>query len=357
MIPRHIKALLSAVLLMISATLTGSRAVARPSPPQPERIVAIGDLHGDFDAWRAIARAAHLIDDKGRWTGQRTVLVQTGDIVDRGPDSLKIIRDLMRLELEAAHAGGRVIVLVGNHEAMMVTDDLRYVHPGEYAAFVDRQSGRRRDQTFAGSKQAIEAAYRRLDATLSAAAIRDLWLAANKLGQIEYQAAWSPSGELGRWIIGKPAIVRLGSTLFVHGGLSPTYAAVPLDEINRRVKAALLAREIAPGSIINDPLGPLWYRGLAGLPVEGAAASTPPQPIAQQLDIILSASSAKRIVIGHTPLLRGVEVSQGGRLVRIDSGISRAYSGVPGYVEILGDRVIPHNVLRPTAIVAQGGKP
>ncbi len=357
MIPQHIKSWLSAILLMISATLIGSPAATRPTPPHPARIVAIGDLHGDFDAWRAIARAAHIIDDKGRWTGQRTVLVQTGDIVDRGPDSLKIIRDLMRLEHEAERAGGRVIVLVGNHEAMMVTDDLRYVHPGEFAAFVDRQSGRRRDQVFAANKQAIEAAYRRQDATLSAAAIRDRWLAVTKLGQLEYQAAWSLTGELGRWIIGKPAIVRLGATLFVHGGLSPTYAAVPLDEINRRVKAALMARETAVESIINDPLGPLWYRGLAGLPVEGAAASAPPQPIAQQLDIVLKAAAARRMVIGHTPLLRGVEVSQGGRLVRIDSGISRAYSGVPGYVEILGDRAVAHNVPRPTAIVAQGGKP
>lgn len=357
MILHHMKSLLSAALLMISSMVLGSPVVAQPLPAHPERIVAIGDLHGDFEAWRAIARAAHLIDDKGRWTGLRTVLVQTGDIVDRGPDSLKIIRDLMRLEREAAHAGGRVIVLVGNHEAMMVTDDLRYVHPGEFAAFVDRQSGRRRDQVFAASKQAIEAAYRRQDATLSAAAIRDRWLALTKLGQLEYQAAWSPTGELGRWIIGKPAIVRLGFTLFVHGGLSPTYAAVPLDEINRRVRAALLARETAVESIINDPLGPLWYRGLAGLPVEGAVASVPPQPIAQQLDIVLKAAAARRIVIGHTPLLRGVEVSQGGRLVRIDSGISRAYSGVPGYVEILGERVIAHNVPRPATTAASGGKP
>ncbi|MCY7340225.1 MAG: metallophosphoesterase [Sphingomonas bacterium] len=356
MIPQHLKSWLSALLLLVGVTLTGAPALAGPGVT-PARIVAIGDLHGDFDAWRAIARAAKLIDDAGRWTGQKTVLVQTGDIVDRGPDSLKIIRDLMRLEREAARAGGRVIVLVGNHEAMMVTDDLRYVHPGEFAAFVDRQSARRRDQVFAANRLAIEAAYRRQDATLTAPAIRDRWLARTKLGQLEYEAAWAPTGELGRWIIGKPAIVRLGSTLFVHGGLSPAYAAVPLDDINRRVKAALLARETAVESIINDPAGPLWYRGLAGLPVEGAPApAVPLLPIAEQLDIVLKAAAAQRIVIGHTPLLRGVQVSEGGRLVRIDSGISRAYSGVPGYVEILGERVFTHNVPRPPGTAA-GGKP
>ena len=65
--------------------------------------------------------------------GARTVLVQIGDVADRGPDSLKIIRQLMKLQREAAGRGGQVIALVGNHEAMNMTGDLRYVHPGEYA--------------------------------------------------------------------------------------------------------------------------------------------------------------------------------------------------------------------------------
>ena len=66
-------------------------------------------------------------------------LVQMGDVVDRGPDSLKIIHDLMKLQREAPKRGGQVIVVLGNHEAMMMTDDMRYVHPGEYAAFADRE--------------------------------------------------------------------------------------------------------------------------------------------------------------------------------------------------------------------------
>lgn len=356
MIPQHRKPSLFSLLLVLSAALMSAPSPAG-APPVPARIVAVGDLHGDYEAWRAIARAAGTIDDQGRWAGGKTVLVQTGDIVDRGPDSLKIIRDLMRLEREAARAGGRVIVLVGNHEAMMVTDDLRYVHPGEFAAFTDRQSARRRDQFFAVNRVALEALYRRNDAKLTAPAIRARWLAETKLGQLEYVAAWSPTGELGRWLIGKPAIVRLGSSLFVHGGLSPAYAAVPLDDINRRVKAALLARETAMESIINDPAGPLWYRGLAGLPVEGAPPPVAPLlPVAQQIDVVLKATAARRIVIGHTPLLSGVSVSEGGRLVRIDSGNSRAYNGIPGYVEIIGDRVVTHNVARPVAAPA-GGKP
>ncbi len=128
-------------LLLFAAALIPAATLAKPAP---ERIVAVGDLHGDYDAWTAIARAAGLTDAKGRWAAGATTLVQMGDVADRGPDSLKIIRHLMKLQREASKRGGRVIVLVGNHEAMNMTGDLRYVHPGEYRAFVDRNSEARR---------------------------------------------------------------------------------------------------------------------------------------------------------------------------------------------------------------------
>src|SRR6185436_11794872 len=54
-----------------------------------ERIVAVGDIHGAFDQFVAILRAAGLIDNRNRWSGKKAVLVQTGDILDRGPDSRK----------------------------------------------------------------------------------------------------------------------------------------------------------------------------------------------------------------------------------------------------------------------------
>ena len=339
MIPHLCRPWLRFLFFLMTMTVLPFSATAAASPVAANRIVAVGDLHGDHEAWRAIARAARLIDAKGRWAGGKTILVQTGDIVDRAPDSLKIIRDLQRLEREAKRAGGRVVVLVGNHEAMMVTGDLRYVHPGEFAAFADRDSNRRRDAYYEANRAAIEAAYRTRDETASPAAIRERWDKITPLGKIEHQRAWSPAGELGRWIIAKQAVAVIGGSLFVHGGLSPAYAALPVDEINRRVAAALAAREMDPLSIINDESGPLWYRGLAA-----KAADT---TVDGQLDQLLAATGARRIVIGHTPLVSGVAVTHGGRLLRIDSGISRAYGGVPGYIEIVGDRVTAHNVGRP----------
>src|SRR3990170_2011637 len=103
----------------------------------------------------------------------RWLWLVVADVVDRGPDSLKIINDLMRLQSEAAKRGGRVIALIGNHEAMMMIGDLRYVHPGEYAAFIDSQSKARRDKIFQDNKAAIEAGFRLRDPAMSAEAIRE----------------------------------------------------------------------------------------------------------------------------------------------------------------------------------------
>jgi len=325
-------------LFMVLAALLASMAGAGPaaSQPAPARIVAVGDLHGDYAAWIDIAKAAGLIGRNLRWTGGRTVLVQTGDITDRGPDSLKIIRHLQQLQRQARSAGGNVIVVLGNHEAMQVTGDLRYVHPGEYAAFADRQSERRRDQAYEANKASIEAYFRTKDATLSPAAIKAMWIAETPLGKVEHNTAWGPNGDLGKWASSLPAVAKVGSTLFAHGGISANYALVPMSEVNRRARIALETGTSDRAAIINDEFGPLWYRGL----VTGTGAGGRPTA-ANELAVALKAFGAKRLVIGHTPSLKGVVIDFDGQLVRIDTGISRAYGGVLGWVEIAGDQVTP----------------
>ena len=340
------------ILVLAAALLPGAAPAPAASPP---RIVAVGDLHGDHDAWQAIARAAGIMDRKGHWAGGRTTFVQMGDIVDRGPQSLEIIRDLMRLQREARRGGGQVIVLVGNHEAMMMTGDMRYVTPGELAAFTDRKSEARRQLTYAKNQAVIEAAYRAKFPTMPAKEIREKWMATMPLGMLEYQAAWSPTGELGRWELRNPAVLKLGGTLFVHGGISAAYAATPDQEINRRVTEALQARDSSPTSIINDPHGPLWYRGLVTrsgsdettFAPPAATATAPALTIDQEIDLVLRSQGVKRIVVAHTPSLTGIVSASGGRLWRVDSGNSRAYGGIPSYLEIVGDRFTAHPVQRP----------
>jgi hypothetical protein len=345
---------LLALLLLLTALLSPPDPASAQSEP---RVVAIGDLHGDFEAWRAIAAGAGLIDDRGRWSGGRTTLVQLGDITDRGPDSLKIIRDLMRLQGEAPRAGGRVVVVVGNHEAMMMTNDLRYVHPGEFAAFTDDGSKRRRDLVYEANRIAIEAAYRGRSPNISATGAREAWMKTYPLGRIEHQLAWAPNGELGRWAIANPAVVKIGDSLFVHGGISSSFADISIDDLNRRVAEALRLRDESPNSIINDPRGPLWYRGLvtrqtgdeAGGSSTGRLSALPPPTIDEEVELVTRAYGVKRIVVGHTPSLKGIVPGSNGKLWRADSGNSRAYGGTPSYLEIVGDRVVAHSVPRPAS--------
>jgi len=339
------------VRLVIAAAVAASPALAVP-PPQPARIVAVGDLHGDYGAWRDIATAAGLIGARGQWTGGRTTLVQVGDVVDRGADSLKIIRELMRLQKEAQRQGGRVIVLIGNHEAMNIIGDLRYVTPGEYAAFAGRNSAELRDRLYEAKKGEIEAKYSARDPSLSPVAIRAAWIKETPLGWTEHRLAWAPDGEIGRWVISNPAVVQLGGNLFVHGGLSAEYSKLTIADINRKVADALRATDRSTDSIISSPLGPLWYRGnITRDPnkteIPPPAKGAPERPtIEQELDTVLKAYEAKRIIVGHTPNLEGIQILYGGRLVTIDSGNARYYRGTPSYLEILGDRLIPHKVQR-----------
>ena len=135
-----------------------------------------------------------------------------------------------------------------------------------------------------------------------------------------------------------------------------------MDELNRRVGAAMTVGDESPKSILTDPLGPLWYRGLVGrdadAEAERAVTSSPagssPTPamrptIDQELTAVLAAYGARRLVIAHTPILSGIAITNGGRLARIDTGISRYYGGPLSWLEIIGDQLIPHSVGRPAS--------
>jgi hypothetical protein len=77
-----------------------------------KRVVAIGDIHGDYDQFLELLVQTGLTNKKGGWTGGKAHLVQTGDIPDRGPDTRKIMDLVMRLEKQARKAGGQVHALM-----------------------------------------------------------------------------------------------------------------------------------------------------------------------------------------------------------------------------------------------------
>ena len=322
------------------------------NPPGAQRIVAVGDLHGDYSAWLTIARAAGLIDPANRWSGGRTTLVQLGDISDRGPDTLKIIRHLQQLERDAPKTGGKVVVVLGNHESMNLIGDLRYATAGEFTAFANAQSRARRDAFFAENRDSILKAYRANDPKLSEAAIRGAWIAKTPLGWVEHRLAWSPKGEIGLWAARNPAIVKIGTFLFAHGGISAETAERSISTVNRDIARAMAKADSSDSSPLEDPLGPLWYRGLLGrdLDAEATRLSLPRSKAlspAAEVDTVLAAYGAKHIVIGHTPNLKGITILYGGKLARIDTGIARHYGGTLSWLEIVGETMTPHTTRRP----------
>src|ERR1700676_4363699 len=123
---------------------------ARPTnvPAGPESVVAIGDVHGDFDDFVTILRRTGLTDQQNHWTGGKTTFVQVGDQIDRGPKSREVMDLMMALEKEASQAGGRVVSLLGNHEVMNIMGDLRYVTPANYASFADSNSPQRQKSAY-----------------------------------------------------------------------------------------------------------------------------------------------------------------------------------------------------------------
>ena len=111
-------------------------------------MVAIGDVHGDFDDFVAILQRMRLIDKQNHWAGGKATFVQMGDLLDRGPKPREVMDLMMALEKEAPKAGGRVVPLLGNHEMMNLMGDLRYVTAENYASFADSNSEQRQKAAY-----------------------------------------------------------------------------------------------------------------------------------------------------------------------------------------------------------------
>ncbi len=263
--------------MLVFLLLLGAGPVAKNSIwTDVQRIVAVGDVHGDYAQLVRTLRAAKVIDKENRWIGGKTHLVQTGDVLDRGADSRKVMDLLMDLEVQAPEAGGRVHALIGNHESMILFRDLRYVHPGEYASF--------------GGKDA-------------------------------YLDALSPEGKYGKWIASHNAVIQINDTLFLHGGISADYASMPLKKINEMIREDLKKKGHHKGSFATDIDGPLWYRGLARKDED---------EIATILETVFETHGVRRIVTGHTVSKGGIQRRAEGRVVMIDVGMSRHYGGPAG---------------------------
>lgn len=321
-------------------------------------VVALSDIHGAYEAFVSALAEAGVIDANGSWQAGDRRLVITGDLTDRGPDSRAAMDLLMRLEDEAAAAGGRVHVLLGNHEVMNLVGDLRYVSPGEYAAFADEETEEER----AAWRDRFVA---RAASGTSPEALAAQFERAHPPGFFAHRRAFRPDGRYGAWLLDKPFVIVVGDRAFAHGGLSPAAGQRGLDRINadlgrelreyaaavatltdagillpgdpqhthRQIVAVTAPDENRPPAVaeaiatvlrehepsVHDPDGPVWYRGHAGCPALLEAG---------RLDTALAGVGADRIVIGHTPTANRLVVGRlDRRIVEIDTGMLTSYYG------------------------------
>jgi hypothetical protein len=357
---------------LISIILLALIGCAQAAPWQVdgvERVVAISDVHGAYDGMLRTLTSAGVIDGDKSWTAGNTHLVVTGDVLDRGADSRKVMDLLMTLEQQAPASGGAVHLLLGNHEVMNLVGDLRYVARGEYAAFADEEDAEERARWFEHFRAA------------NAGVADDQTLRAdfeNKAppGFFAHRRAFRPDGHYGRWLLDKPLLMVIDGTAFVHGGLSPMIAGLGLEGVNERLRLELssylqavsllndagilsptensnyhaeilkgLALDAEPPpevkeaietiielgkSEIQGPDGPLWYRG-------NVACSALTE--IDKLDSVFAAIGASRVVIGHTPTVtRRVLQRLDGRVIEIDTGmLTAAYKGSGNALVIAGE--------------------
>jgi hypothetical protein len=274
----------------------------------PQRLVAIGDLHADMDAARRALRLAGAIDERDAWIGGNLVVVQTGDIIGRGTEERAVLDFLLDLQAKAKAAGGTLHLLLGNHEVFAARPDHRWVDPDAFAAFRG----------------------------VSGLNLRHPRLAELPDAERARAAAFMPGGVYARRLSAFPLVLRVGETIFAHGGVLPMWAKYGIDRLNADVREGLAGRratEPAATLGLDDGSaddGVMWSRHFAAASDEVACA------LAKES---LSMLGAKRMVIAHT--VRKAIVSRcDDQIWPIDVGISRYYGGALQVLEIVDDRKI-----------------
>ena len=370
---------------MLAALAAAGVFSTLPAAAAEQRIVAVGDVHGAYGQLVTILQKAGLIDAETHWIGGSATFIQTGDLFDRGPEVFEAMDLLMRLQEEAAAAGGRVEVLLGNHEGMNLIGFFRDVNPEIYARLADTQSEKRRKQAFKDFRRYLEkrAAAAGLARPVITDELRKKWMQLYPPGRIEYEEAIGPDGRYGSWLRSLPVALVEQDTLFIHAGLGPAVEGLSVEQINARVASELEAYDrsrrhmieaglIPPHVGLPDMLivyreleqagpelaglagadewliygsdGPLWYRGAATLGAEKdamtkagandeeedsyASTDATAEPGADEEARVaafvdrLHAVGAERMVGGHTPRKSSrIETRLDGRVILIDTGM------------------------------------
>ena len=257
--------------------------------------MAVGDLHGDAAVFRCVLRLAGLFDEeRGGWIGGNTVLVQIGDVLDRGDEELELLKLVRRLKSEASLSGGQVITMLGNHEVLNAAGVTIYASPKSKLTFPSRETA--------------------------------------------FLAGGEIAAELATW----PVACVVGDTAFCHAGLTVAQAKLGLEAGNREAADWLLGASSSPlppemlwPRSPQSPRSPLWMRDLSDPPM-----SEPAPAACTELSQALSILGARRLVVGHT-VQRDITCGCDCSVFRVDVGLSAAMGGgLPQVLDISRDGTV-----------------
>ena len=243
--------------------------------PQADKVFVMSDPHGRLDCVISLLQGNNIIDKNYNWSFGNNHLVIIGDIFDRGKDVPQIFWLFYKLEDEAAKAGGHVSFMLGNHEPMVLANDLRYTKD-KYKAL------------------------------------------AHKLN-MKYPKLFGPDTELGKWLGTRNTMQTIGNDLYVHAGLGKKFydQNLSIPTVNEEMSKALFMNKkerkaLSPLTAFlygND--GPIWYRGL----VRTDAKYNPlPQ---DSLQMIMDRYKAQHIIVGHT-IFKDISTFYGGKVIGVN---------------------------------------
>jgi len=245
-----------------------------------DKIVAISDAHGQYDLMIELLKAHQVIDEQNQWIFGKGHLVITGDNLDRGDKVMEILWFLFFLEKQATKAGGKVHVLLGNHEIMVLQGDVRYLNRK--------------------------------------------YLYTSGVLRNRYHLMFAKGSILGDWIANHQVMISINRSLFLHGGISEEILNLnySLEEMNEIFNQHLI--RFKDKSVLEDPKlaalydenGPLWYRGYFK---KETMEKVPIKKILRKL-------KQDRIIVGHTSF-DSIRSFYGGKVVGIDCSIKVGATG------------------------------
>ena len=242
----------------------------------------IGDVHGQLERLRGLLLDAGLVSPAMSWSGADAILWFTGDLIDRGPDSIGVVDLVMRLQSEATIVGGRVGVVLGNHEVMILAAQ-RF--GGHFISEWEWNGGSKADLA---------------------------WLTSQHRAWIAQLPAMVP--------VGQQLLIHADATFYAHYGRS-------VEQVNRALRLILQSHHVAA-----------WTRLQELFCERRAFADTRTDGVARALQL-LSTFGGRQLLHGHTPIsamsmLAPKDVTQpllyaSGVCINMDGGM---YLGGPGFV-------------------------